>query len=169
MKEERSSEIHLRPRFRLEYDDKSKEEILENFREILKGEDCKYRSKIVDGHIIIDVPKAEDHFWSPQLNIEVENIDGEDTVVRGLFGPKPQVWTLFIFIHFGVAVAFVGFLILWYVRWSLEESTTFPLIMTIALPIFWLILYVLGRIGKKTGHQQMDELHAFMMKILEEK
>ncbi len=169
MKEERSSEIHLRPRFRIEYKDKTQEQLLENFRNNLKDDNCKYCSKIVDGHIIIDVPREDDHFWSPQLNIEVEKIDGENTVVRGLFGPKPQVWTLFMFIHFGVAVAFIGFLILWYVRWSLEESTTFPMIMAIGLPIFWLILYFLGRMGKKTGHQQMDELHAFMMKILEKK
>ncbi len=166
IEEKKSSDIHLRPRFYIELDE-TQDELLSKFKANLKDGDCKYCSKIIDGHIVIDVPQEEDHFWSPQLNIEVEKIDNEKAVVKGLFGPKPQVWTFFMFIHFGVAVAFFGFLILWYVRWTLKESTTFPMIMTIALPVFWVILYVLGQIGKKTGHQQMDELHDFMMKTLE--
>lgn len=166
IEEKKSSDIHLRPRFYIELD-KAQEELLLKFKDNLKEGNCKYCSKMIDGHIIIDVPQEEDHFWSPQLNIEVEKIDDSHSVVKGLFGPKPQVWTLFMFIHFGVAVAFFGFLTLWYVRWSLKEPTTFAMIMTIALPVFWIVLYILGSIGKKTGKKQMEELHDFLMKTIE--
>lgn len=168
MKEERNSNIHLRPRFKMEFDE-SQEQLIEKFRDNLKDVDCKYCSKIVDGHIVIDVPLAENHFWSPQLNVEIEKVTDKKSIVKGLFGPKPQVWTLFMFIHFGVAITFIGFLMTWYVKYMIKEDTTFSMSMTIFLPVLWFILYFIGRIGKRTGYKQMDELYKFMMQILAKK
>ena len=54
-----------------------------------------------------------------------------------------------------------------YVKISLEESYVFPLMMVIFLPLFWAVLYFLGRIGKSTGHKQMDDLYNLMTSILE--
>lgn len=168
MEEEKNSDIHLRPRFKMDFNE-SQQEIISKFEDNLKDGDCKYCSKIVDGHIIIDVPVEENHFWSPQLNIEVEKNENDKTIVKGLFGPKPQVWTLFMFFHFAVAVAFIGFSVMAYVQWSLETDYSLALFMVIALPVLWVVMYFLGRIGKRTGHQQMGELHQFMMKTLEKK
>ena len=165
MEEHKNSDIHLRPRFKLLFDE-NKQELIEKFRDNLKDGECKYCSKIVDGHIIIDIPVEDNHFWSPQLNIEVEKVDDERTVVRGLFGPKPQVWTLFMFFHFAVAVAFIGFSVMAYVKWSLKSSYSFPLFFVIALPIFWLVMYFLGRIGRNKGSKQMKELKLFMHNTL---
>ncbi|SDW39270.1 hypothetical protein SAMN05444411_101629 [Lutibacter oricola] len=168
MQEERNSNIHLRPRFKMEFEE-NKEQLINKFHDNLNDGECKYCSKIVDGHIIIDVPKENSHFWSPQLNIQVEKAEGEKTIVKGLFGPKPTVWTFFMFIHFAAAVAFIGFSIMWYVKYTIKQDTTLAMVMTISLPVFWFILYFLGRMGKRTGHKQMDELHSFMMKTLDKK
>lgn len=94
-------------------------------------------------------------------------VDNSKSVVKGLFGPKPQVWTLFMFIHFGVAVAFIGFSIMAYVQYTLKTDYTFALFMVIALPILWVVLYVLGTLGKRTGRKQMEDLEQFMLKTLE--
>ena len=166
MEPKKNSDIHLRPRFKMDFNE-SQQEIISKFENNLKDGECKYCSKIVDGHIIIDVPKEENHFWSPQLNIEVERIEGEETVVKGLFGPKPQVWTLFMFFHFAVAVAFIGFSIMAYVQWSINTDFYMALYMVIGLPVLWIVMYFLGRWGKSTGHKQMDELYHFMMRTLE--
>lgn len=160
-----NSNIHLRPRFRMEFDE-SQEALLSKFKDNLKDGDCKYCSKIVDGHIIIDVPKDENHFWSPQLNIEVEKNDDGVTIVKGLFGPKATIWTLFMFFHFAVAVAFIGFAVTAYVQWNLKEDYSTALYIVISLPIVWVVMYFLGRWGRSTGHKQMDELYKFMMKTL---
>jgi len=165
MNEHKNSDIYLRPRFKMFFDE-NHDGLIEKFRVHINDEDCKYCSSIVDSHIVIDIPTEENHFWSPQLNIEVEKIAAQKSVVKGFFGPKPQVWTLFMFFHFAVAVAFIGFSVMAYVKWMLKSDYTFPLIMVIALPVIWIIMYFLGRIGKKTGHKQMDELHEFMMKTL---
>ena len=168
MSEQRNNDIHLRPRFKMDFDE-SQEGIISKFRDNLSDANCTYCGKIVDGHIVIDVPLEDNHFWSPQLNIEVEKVAKEKALVKGLFGPKPQVWTLFMFFHFAVAVAFIGFSIMAYVKWTLKTDYMFALIMVIALPVLWIVMYFLGRVGKKTGHHQMEELHAFMMKTLQKK
>ena len=163
---QKNSDIHLRPRFKMDLEE-SQQKLISKFEENLKDGDCKYCCKIVDGHIVIDVPKDENHFWSPQLNIEIEKGEHNKTVVKGLFGPKPQVWTLFMFFHFAAAVAFIGFAVMAYVQWTLKMDHSFALMMVIALPVLWFVMYFLGRWGKSTGHKQMDELYKFMMKTLE--
>lgn len=166
MEAQKNSDIHLRPRFKMDFIE-SQENLISKFEANLKDGECRYCSKIVDGHIVIDVPKEENHFWSPQLNIEIEPVEEGKTIVKGLFGPKPQVWTLFMFFHFAVAVAFIGFSVMAYVQWSLKTDYLFALEMVVALPILWVVMYFLGRWGKSTGHKQMDELYKFMMKTLE--
>ena len=158
--------VLLKPRFKIERRE-STEAIIDKFKDEFATGTCAYCSKIVDHHIVIDVPKEEDHFWSPQLHIEVEKNEEDKTIVRGLFGPKPQVWTLFMFIHFAVAIAFMVFLVMAYTRWNLKQDYSFPLIMTIALPVLWIILYILGQLGKKKGYGQMLELDDFMKEVLE--
>jgi Na+/melibiose symporter-like transporter len=145
----------------------TQQELMKKFEDNLNDGNCSYCSQIIDGHITIDVPKEENHFWSPQLNIEIEENSTKKTIVKGLFGPKPQVWTMFMFIHFAAAVAFIGFSIMAYVQWTLKSDNSFALSMVIGLPILWCILYFLGTIGKKTGRKQMEELHNFMMKTLD--
>lgn len=168
MESKKNSDIHLRPRFKMDFDE-SQQCIISKFEDNLKDGDCKYCSKIVDGHIVIDVPVEENHFWSPQLNIEIEKVEDNKTIVKGMFGPKPQVWTMFMFFHFAVAVAFIGFTVMAYVQWSLNMENLFALIMVIGLPIIWIIMYFLGRIGKRTGHKQMDELNDFLIATLDKK
>ncbi len=160
-----NNEFFLRPRFRLDFDE-NQDELMTKFENNLKSSDCKYCSKIVDKHIIIDVPIEEDHFWSPQLSIEI--VKGEETasVVKGLFGPKPQVWTLFMFLHFVGGTLFIVALVLLYVWWTLDKSLIFPTTIVIMTPIIWFLLYFIGRLGKRKGREQMEELHGFMMDTL---
>jgi len=165
---QKNNEFFLRPRFKMDFNE-SQQKIITKFKENLNQKSCKYCSKIVDGHIIIDVPERENHFWSPQLNIEVVEADKNKAIVKGLFGPKPQVWTLFMFIHFVMAFAFMAFAIMAYVQWNLKSEYSFVLTMLFVVPVLWFVMYFLGRLGKKKGHNQMDELHQFMMKTLEKK
>ena len=166
MSEEKNSELFLRPRFQIDFDTSS-DDLLDSFKSNLLEGDCKYCSRIVDNHIVIDIPEKESHFWSPQLHVEIEEIDKEKAVVKGLFGPKPQVWTLFMFIHFLVGTAFLVFAVIAYSRWSLKESLIFPMAMLVGLVIVWVLLYLLGRLGKSTGEKQMTELKSFMNTTLQ--
>jgi ABC-type multidrug transport system fused ATPase/permease subunit len=159
--------ILLKPRFKLRYSD-PKEEIIEQFKINLSDDKCRFPSKIVDHHIVIDVPDGEEHFWSPQLHVEVEKED-DVTIVKGILGPKPKIWTLFIFFHFAVAVTFFVFFVIFYSRWSLDQDYTMSMIMCILMPVLWVALYFAGQLGKKFGYEQMQQLHAFLIAALKEK
>jgi hypothetical protein len=166
LKVEINKDIYLRPRFKLNYD-LNHQEIISKFKNKFSSEKCTYYHKISDGHIIIDLPKDENHFWSPQLNIEIIEVSENKSLVKGLFGPKPQIWTMFMFIHFVLAFAFIGFSIAAYVKWSLKTDYTFFLGMIFFPIIAWFAMYFLGRLGKKKGQNQMQELYGFLIKTLE--
>ncbi|TYQ00155.1 hypothetical protein C7447_101764 [Tenacibaculum adriaticum] len=164
-REEQNSEIFLRPRFSIMCERKATE-VMHTLLSNLKENKKDFKTRISDNHIFIDIPEKETHFWSPQLHFEVVEDEGK-TKIKGLFGPKPQVWTLFMFVHFFVATAFIGFTIMFYVKNKFGESVVFPLVMLVVLPIIWFLLYFLGQFGKQTGKNQMDDLKNFMKDILE--
>ena len=163
--EKRNAEVFLRPRFTIDLDEDYKI-VLNRFSNELKNEETTLRGNIVDGHVFISVSKKDEHFWSPQLHLEIIEETEKTSLLKGLFGPKPQVWTLFMFIHFVIGVSFLGFAVLLYTKISLNETILFPLIMIIVLPLIWTVLYFLGKIGKDTGKNQMKDLHEFMLKVI---
>ncbi len=160
------NKILLKPRFKIERPEDTAI-IIEKYKNEFAQDGREFSGKIVDHHIIIDVPNEAAHFWSPQLHVEVEEDEKGNTLIKGLYGPKPSVWSLFMFIHFAVAVAFIVFLVITYTRWSLNQEYTTALALCIAMPILWFILYFLGRIGRKKGAQQMLEINDFFTKILD--
>ncbi|MCL7762483.1 GTP-binding protein [Polaribacter sp. Z014] len=167
VQEKRNSDFFLRPRFSIDIKE-NPDELLQRITTYLKSDVCKYRSRVAERHVFIDIPVKKSHFWSPQLHFEVEKVDENSSTLKGLFGPKPQVWTLFMFVHFVVATLFLGFAVFAYVKHRLGESLIFPIAILVALPLIWLLLYFLGSIGKETGKGQMKELHDLLITIIEQ-
>lgn len=159
------NKILLKPRFVLHHGE-DKKVVLEKFKKAFERVETTLRGKVVGDHIVIDVANADAHIWSPQLQLEIVENDDKTSVIKGLFGPKPQLWTLFMFIHFGVALAFAVFVTMLYTDLSLGQDHTLSMILTIAMPILWMLFYLFGRWGKKKGHGQMVELDDFMKKVL---
>jgi Na+/melibiose symporter-like transporter len=158
--------ILLKPRFKLKYEE-SESTILEKFRLELDKDDRVYRSKIIKNHIVVDVPEKDEHFWSPQLHIEIET-EEEHTLVKGILGPRPKIWTFFMFLHFVVALAFMVFFVIFYSKWSLDQEHTFSMVMCIVMPVIWVALYFSGQLGKKFGYDQMVGLHDLMTDVLKD-
>jgi hypothetical protein len=163
--EKQNSEIFLRPRFSIDLEENN-QEVIERFSKEFTNDKCLFIGNIVDDHIFISVAKKDEHFWSAQLHLEILEQTAETSLLKGLFGPKPQVWTLFMFVHFVIGISFLAFGALLYARFSLNESIFFPLAMVIALPLLWILLYFLGKIEKDTGKKQMKDLHDFMIKVI---
>ena len=164
---EKKNRILLKPRFRMELDNKSVDEILESFKNNLAKDSCKYCSKISGNHIFLDIPEEENHFWSPQLQVEVvKDKTNNKTIVKGILGPKPQIWTMFMFFHFVIAILFVVFFVWFYTNWSLDKDYKFQEIMLLILPILSVLLYFFGQSGKRFAYNQMVELDDFLMKTI---
>ncbi len=162
---EEINKILLKPRFKMEFNE-SQEDILQKFKDNINDVECKYCSKQSGNLIFLDVPKVESHFWSPQLQIEViKNIENK-TIVKGILGPKPQVWTFFMFIHFALALIFIIDFVLFYVKWSMDKDYQIYKGILIVIPIIWITMYFIGQYGKKMAYKQMLDLDNFLMRTL---
>ena len=161
------NKVLLKPRFKIE-SNKTVDEILSKFKNSIAKDTCKYCSKISGNHIFLDIPKEENHFWSPQLQVEVLKDKNNKTIIKGILGPKPQIWTMFMFFHFVIATLFVVFFVWFYVNWTLDKNTQLQLTMLGVLPITSVLLYFLGQLGKKLGYKQIVELDDFLIKTIEQ-
>ena len=158
------NEVVLRPRFKIELS-QDNESALKVFDEV-KSKQKDFVVSRVDDHVFIRFPKEKQHFWSPQLHLEINEVDDNSSLLHGLFGPNPTVWTLFMFLHFFVAVVFIGFGAWAYSNWSLETSYGLQIGMMILMVICWFTLYFAGRWGRFKGKEEMHQLHEFMNKSL---
>ena len=153
-----ANEIVLRPRFKMELNHNN-QAVLKSFEGI---ETTEYKISRIDDHVFIRLPKHKQHFWSPQLHLEVNELDNQSSMLHGLFGPNPTVWTLFMFVHFFVAGMFIAFGIWSYTNWKLEKPYGIPLGLMILMIFVWIGLYVAGRMGRSIGKPEMHQLHDFM-------
>ena len=158
------NEVVLRPRFKFERN--QNKEVLLSLFEKAKETQKKVIISRIDTHIFIKLPKSEQHFWSPQLHLEIDELDENSSTIRGLFGPNPTVWTMFMFFHFIVAGLFIGFGTWAYTNWALKTDYTIQISAMLLMIVCWLALYFIGRLGKKAGTEQMQLLHGFMRDTL---
>ena len=156
------NDIVLRPRFQLELSDR-KDKILASFE---KSEKAPILVKRLDEHIFIKFNKKNNNFWSPQLHLEIDEIDKTNSKIHGVFGPNPALWTFFMFLHFGIATVFIALSIWAYSSAALEKSYGLQLGLMGFMAILWFVLYFFGRAGKRKGKPQMEELYRFMMNVL---
>lgn len=159
-----SNDIVLRPRFKIELS-QSNESALALF-EKAKEQQSEFVVTRVDDHVFIKFPQEKRHFWSPQLHLEIMEIDENHSQLYGLFGPHPTVWTMFMFFHFLVAGFFIAFGIWAYTNRSLGNEYAIQLGLMFLMTIIWFVLYYAGRMGKATGRSEMHQLHKFMNKTL---
>lgn len=159
-----ANDIILRPRFKMELN-KNNESVLKAFEDS-KSTQKEFIIHRVNDHVFIRLPKHKQHFWSPELHLEINAVNDTSALLHGLFGPKPSVWTMFMFFHFIVAGLFIAFGIWAYSNWSLKTDFTLQLFVVILMVVFWFGLYFSGRLGKAAGKSQMHQLYNFMYKIL---
>lgn len=159
-----SNTIILRPRFKIS--------ITANHKTLLTAFETTNAVKTgfvvsrVDAHLFIRLPIQKQHFWSPQLHLEIIEEGEEKATVNGLFGPKPSVWTMFMFFHFVIAIFFIAFGIWTYTNYKLNTSFGLSLFFTLFMVVLWIVFYFIGRLGKAKGRPEMQLLYNFMNQTL---
>lgn len=158
------SDIVLRPRFQRNLKEQ-KESVLQAFEHLGKSQE-QLVVKRVDDHVFIRYPKQEQHFWTPQLHLEINDLEDTGSKLYGLFGPNPNIWLAFMFLHFIVATVFIGFSIWAYSNWSLKTDYFFQTVIACSMLVLWILFYIMGRVGRATSKPQMHQLHEFMEHVL---
>ncbi len=161
--EEQQPGYRVRPRFKMETS-YSSEQLLAKIKQALESENATCTGQVHSRYATIYIPHEDQHYWSPQLSLSVEETEN-GAILRGLYGPRPVVWTMFIFFYsvIGVAILFIGILGLSYL--SLGKDPSILWVIPI-LTIIFLSLYLVAHFGQKLGHDQMIILHTFIEKAV---
>ena len=133
----------------------------------LDNSDLPIEGVVIGNHVILDVIEEHRHFWSPQMNFRFSIDDDEPkiTKVKGIIGPRPAIWTLFMFFYFLIGT--FGFLLSSYglSKWSLGEYS-----LTLwAFPFSFLIMltaFIAGKFGERLGKDQVKLLSDFVKNSL---
>ncbi len=158
------NDIVLRPRFKIELQENN-ETVLKRFED-LKNTQNDFNITRIDNHVFIKYLKKDQHFWSPQLHLEIDEVDANSSILHGLFGPNPTVWTMFMFLHFMVASLFIAFGIWGYTNWSLKTDFIVQVSLMVLMVIIWFVLYFAGRIGRDSSKKEMMQLHQVMENVI---
>jgi hypothetical protein len=161
IKAEQITIAHVRPRFSV-LTAESSETIKQRIQDALAQENATCRGKVYDQFASLSLPADQLHYWSPRLRMTIEKTD-EGTEVRGLYGPKPAVWTMFVFFYsvIGFATIIVAMLGLSYLTLNKPAGILWMLPVFVAM---FSSLYLVAYFGKKTGYVQMVVLHQFIEK-----
>jgi hypothetical protein len=155
----------VRPRFQVETS-LSIEEVESRIQQSLEAADAPCRGHVRKGYAALQLPVQDQHYWSPRLVITLEEREEAGTQgckIRGLYGPRHEVWTMFVFFYaligFGILmVAMIG---------GSRASLGRPSSILWALPVLVLVfasLWLVSYSGQKLGSKQMHVLHEFLEK-----
>ena len=146
---------------------KSYDDILKSCEQLKETVEPDYKIKVSGHHIWFYIGLLHREKHSPHLHLEIEKMEDGNTFIRGLYGPDPVLWTLFMFLHFIVAGLFVIFSMIAFSKWSLDQPFGFDLLVMFAMVNSWFLLYFIARLNRKRGLNQARELEVLMERILE--
>lgn len=165
-KPQMSSITHIRPRFKIEVD-KQSEALIEKAKELLLDLPEGIVAKNRKHHFVLDVSEKAANYWSPQLQFRIEQHRDEPakSIILGLVGPRPRVWTLFMFIYFSVGTTGVLLTLYGLSKQTLGEENGFVWALPMAI-IFMLTAYKAGKIGERLGEKQVEQLKDVVRKLI---
>lgn len=123
------------------------------------------RGAVYEASCMLRVPLDEVHFWSPQLQVSIDTVEDGHTIVHGIFGPRPAVWSMFIALY--VAIVFAGSMgvIYGFSQLTLGDNP-FALWAGPAAIVLYAAVYFVGRVGRRLGHDQMIQLKEFLDHVI---
>ena len=144
----------VRPRFEIEIEIEA-DKLMERFRERLPR--CPHCTGISVGrHAELFVPETERRLWSPWLSVTAEK-KNSGSLLRGRFAPHPNVWTLYLFLSFGLGFALLVGTTWGYAQWATERPpwalASVPIVIVLGA-----LLYFASQVGQRLGGEQMDNL-----------
>lgn len=157
--------FRVRPKFR-HISHSSPKEIVERMNKHLEQKHDVIEGKVFQTHGLFRIVPEHQHFWSPQLNVSFEEVP-EGTIIRGMYGPHPTVWAVFLFGYALLGLAFFFISIVGMVKKTLSLESN----------ILWFLPFILGGIvilwfvaqtGQKVGVEQTFQLHHFFEDSLDE-
>ncbi|MBU0676673.1 MAG: hypothetical protein KJ626_01020 [Verrucomicrobia bacterium] len=129
----------------------------------LRDTSSDYIITVVDNYVIIALPAARRHYWSPQLQVSLDD-EGEHVHVHGLVTPMPTVWMLFAGIY--TAIVTLGFFATMFGLAQHHVGQKPMGLWAVPISLFLIgVVYIAARIGQRIGREQTEELTAFLRDV----
>lgn len=157
------AEYHVRPRFQADIP-LTLEEISGRLRSGLGQPGARVQGRINRDFITLQLLPEDQHTWTPQLTVIVEPADS-GSHIRGLYAPRPAVWTLFVFFYTAIGFSAMIILIVGLINRSLDEPSNILWWLPVLL-IAFLSLYLVAWQGQRMSKGQMVTLHRFLENTL---
>ena len=155
----------MRPRFEMTVPD-TPAHTLQRLHDILEKPDGAVTGSILGRHVRLRIPEDQRTFWTPQLDVEVEPHD-DGALVRGLFGPHPDIWTFFIATYAVMTFCGITGVLFGLVQWSLGWSAWALWSAPVAALMIGSV-YGVALIGQRLGQDQMRQLRTFLDQSVKE-
>lgn len=160
------SRPRARPRFTLDLP-QPPDQVTERVRVRLNTPGAKVRGSVFRRTVLLTVRKEDEHFWSPHLDVQLEDAPGGGTRLAAMFAPHPQIWTSFVAIQFLFALLSLGAAMFLTSALMLGRELTVPIVSLIAMLFGGGFSYGAAYVGQGFGSEQMYELRAFLDHCLE--
>lgn len=118
--------------------------------------------RVVGRHLDITVIREDRHRWSPCLSLELDQ-EESGVHVRGMIGPHPDVWTLFAFAYFSLAILLLIALTSAFAQYTLDRSP-WALYAALACAVLLVVTYAASLLGRRLASEQTR----YLMGVLEE-
>lgn len=136
------------------------EQVVESTKVLLADNQDKIVGRITHHHIRIRILEPNRHFWSPELSLHFLET-GLGTEVRGLYGPKPNIWLGYMFTYFFLGFVTLVVSVIGFSRYNLGLSSYIlwfvPFILSGVL-----VLWITSRVGQRLGKKEVNLIHGLM-------
>ncbi len=160
--------LRSRPRFKV-YTKASKDDLIHIIKHQLALQTKEFGGYANKEFAMVRLRKDKDKYWAPQLQIRWEQDEEHPDyiAVRGVIGPRPNVWTLFMFFY-GLA----GALIITLGTYAISEYiVTGKSYWIWAIPFALLLgggTYLATKIGQKIAKEHLHKINQFVDELFNE-
>jgi hypothetical protein len=164
------ADLKMRPRFAVEVSCDA-ETVVWSLREHIGDADPPLEGYFDRAHCVLGIPASRRHAYSPELDVTFEAIDSGGSWpggvrVRCLLGPRPAIWTGFVFVYIVLGLLGVGGGLYGLAQLSLGEPGWFLFAPLAALALIGGV-YGSTFIGQGLAATQMYELRRYLDECLE--
>lgn len=140
------------------------EQVLAQLRACLEGGSCPVEGHVGTKELSLALSGEARHTFSPWLSLQVYPWQG-GTRLRGVFGPHPNLWTLFVFIYATWVVVFIAGVVYGYGQW-VTQSAPWALWIALGAAVAQGASCAVDLVGRAASRQQMHTIRAFLSERL---
>lgn len=148
----------IRPRFEIE-STFSMNELSVRLKKAIGNIDAPVKGQVHPTYATLYIARKDQHYWSPRLSLSMDELDN-GCLIRGMYGPHPSIWTMFVFFYALIAFAVLVIAIIGFSNISIGNSGTILWLLPLLLLAFS-SLYATSYFGQKKGEDQMKTLQDF--------